>query len=142
MPMRNSAKLYRIIADHPLQRLQLSTHRPLIQDPSARPAIKTETTTESTGVTTPKLANARRIQTVWYKSPQKPETTNSTNSRPNRLGFIESLPISSFESSCRSWKNLPDSCVYCQTIACPIACRAIQAYGLSNIKIEILDYYR
>lgn len=35
------------------------------QEPTESPSMKTEITTDSTGVMTPKEANARRVQTTW-----------------------------------------------------------------------------
>src|SRR5215469_10244467 len=45
----------------------------------ARPAMKTDSTSDSTGVTMPKCANAMRSQTTWYNRLQKPEQKNSRN---------------------------------------------------------------
>jgi len=50
--------------------------------------MKTEITTESTGVMIPNEANAMRVHTSWYTRLQKPETKNSRNNNGRRLGLI------------------------------------------------------
>src|SRR6266436_4412555 len=64
-PITNSTKAYRYIADSPVLSERAATHRPPAQDPRATPTIKTEITTESTGVMIPNAAKAIRVQTTW-----------------------------------------------------------------------------
>src|SRR5512136_2691292 len=71
--------------------LHLSLHLPPNHEPIARPNIKTETTTDNTGVMTPNDANAILSQIIWYNKPQKPEITKRTKIITERLGLIIDL---------------------------------------------------
>src|SRR5689334_12076772 len=63
--------------------------RPPTTAPIPRPAMNTDTTMLSTGVITPKLANARRNHTTWYTRPAKPEQAKAAaEARATREGSI------------------------------------------------------
>src|SRR6266436_2340715 len=55
------------------------TQRPPAQAPRDKPSMKTEITTDSTGVMMPKAAKAKRVQTTWNSSPQNPEMKKRRN---------------------------------------------------------------
>jgi hypothetical protein len=51
--------------ESPVFRTQRAIDRPASHAPIASPSMKTDKTTESTGVMIPNEANASRIQTTW-----------------------------------------------------------------------------
>src|SRR6185503_8012788 len=71
-------------------RARRSMARPASHDPSARPSMNTEITTETTAVMMPNEANARRTQTTWSTRPQNPERKKNSNSRRRVRGAAAS----------------------------------------------------
>src|SRR6266478_7739126 len=58
------------------------------QEPSANPAIKTESTIETIGVVTPNLAIASRSHMVSYTRLQKPDTRKNTKYHALFIGAL------------------------------------------------------
>ena len=63
-PISNSAAPYRTIAERPAFCTQPAIDRPANHAPIDNPSMKTDKTTESTGVMIPNDANASRVQTT------------------------------------------------------------------------------
>lgn len=64
-PMINSDTAYKNMGDDFVFRLHFSLHFPPIHEPRERPNMNTETTTDRTGVITPKDAKAILSHTIW-----------------------------------------------------------------------------
>src|SRR5215472_14744096 len=62
--------------------------------------MKTEITTESTGVMIPKAAKAIRVHTSWYTRLLKPEMKNSRNNSGRRLDSIMCIFPKAYLKAC------------------------------------------